>query len=899
MTPTVSASSTLLDVGLTAAPGFDRLELRALADWTLRPRLLAVPGVARVTVFGGGVKQYQVLLSQESLRAFGLSLDEAVAAAGESTALAAAGFVETGEQSLPIRAEGRISSLDDLRSSIVAFRDGVPVRLDQVAQVREGAEYKVGDASVNGAPGVILEIDKAPRANTLEVTRALEAALREVASSLPPGVTLMPHLFRQATFVERAIRNLRAALGWGVALVSIVLFLFLLDLRVTAISLAAIPLSLLAAVAVLRGTGATLNTMTLGGLAIALGEVVDDSIIDVENIKRRLRLRRAGGPRAPRDQVVLAASLEVRGAVVHATVIVALTVAPLFFLTGLQGRLFAPLGAAYILATLASLLVALTVTPALASFLLTEKSEASGESPLLRALKRGYIALLEPLLGRPWPGLVAAGALVLLAAILLPRLGVELLPDFQEADVIVHMIAPYGTALDRSVAAGQELERGLRTLPAVRSTALKAGRAELGEDTWGPENGELMLALDPALGRYDAALEAVRRRLEGFPGFVFTVRQFLRERMEEVITGARAPVVLKLAGPDLEVLRAEAERDATALRAVPGASQVQVERQALIPQVDVIFDREAAARHGLTMERLRRLVTTSLWGVRAGQVYEGQRVFDLWVRVGDGPPAGADAIGSILLDTPDGGRTPLSTLARVTLASQPAAIDREGGTRQAVVTASPFGRDIGGFVEEARHRLASRPLPAGYFRSWGGEYEVERETRRELLWLALAAGACVLLVLLLESGSSRLTLVMLANVPMALVGGVGAAWLAGGRLSIGSLVGFITLFGLSMRNSILLVSHFRRLETAEGMAPGRDLVLAGCLDRLAPVLMTALVTGLALLPLVLGGTRAGQEIERPMAVVILGGLVSSTALSLLVLPLLYLKAGRRRMAAGS
>jgi CzcA family heavy metal efflux pump len=896
ITPTVSASSTLLDVGLTAAPGFDPLELRALADWTLRPRLLAVPGVARVTVFGGGVKQYQVLLSQESLRAFGLSLDEAVAAAGESTALAAAGFVETREQSLPIRAEGRIASLDDLRASLVAFRDGVPVRLDQVAQVREGAEYKVGDATVNGAPGVILEIDKAPRANTLEVTRALEAALREVASSLPPGVTLTPHLFRQATFVERAIGNLRAALAWGAALVSIVLFLFLLDLRVTAISLAAIPLSLLTAVAVLRGMGATLNTMTLGGLAIALGEVVDDAIIDVENILRRLRGRRAG---APRDEVVLAASLEVRGAVVHATVIVALAVSPLFFLTGLQGRLFAPLGAAYVLATLASLLVALTVTPALASFLLTEKSEARRETPLLRALKRGYTALLEPLLARPWPGLAAAGTLVLLAALLLPRLGVDLLPDFQEADVIVHMIAPYGTALERSVAAGQEVERGLRSLRAVRSTALKAGRAELGEDTWGPENGELMLALDPALGRYDAVLETVRRRLEDVPGFVFTVRQFLRERIEEVITGARAPVVLKLSGPDLEVLRSEAERDAAALATVPGASQVQAERQALIPQVDVIFDREAAARHGLTMERLRGLVTITLWGVRAGQVYEGQRVFDLWVRAGDGPPAGADAIGSILLDTPDGGRAPLSTLARVTLASQPAAIDREGGTRQAVITASPRGRDIGGFVEEARRRLASRPLPAGYFRSWGGEYEVERETRRELLWLALAAGACIFLVLLLESGSSRLALVMLANVPMALVGGVGAAWLAGGRLSIGSLVGFITLFGLSMRNSILLVSHFRRLETAEGMAPGRGLVLAGCLDRLAPVLMTALVTGLALLPFVLGATRAGQEIERPMAVVILGGLVSSTVLNLLVLPLLYLKAGSRRTTAGA
>jgi CzcA family heavy metal efflux pump len=769
----------------------------------------------------------------------------------------------------------------------VAFREGVPVRLDQVAQVREGAEYKVGDATVNGIPGVILEVDKLPRANTLEVTRALEAALAEIARSLPPGTALSPPLFRQATFVERAIRNLTHALAIGAALVTVVLFLFLFDLRTTAISLAAIPLSLLAAVAVLRGFGATLNTMTLGGLAIALGEVVDDAIIDVENILRRLRERGALGDAPPRDATVLSASLEVRGAVVHATAIVALAVTPLFFLSGFQGLLFAPLGAAYVLATVASLGVAVTVTPALASLLLTERSEARRESPLLGALKRGYAALLRPLLARPGPAIAAAAALVAGAALLGSRFGVELLPDFQEADLIVHVIAPYGTSLERSVAAARALESSLRTVPGVRSTALKAGRAELGEDTWGPENGELLLALDPSLGRYDGVLAEVGRRLERFPGFVFTVRQFLRERIEEVISGARAPVVLRLTGPDLEVLRRESERDAAGLAAVPGASQVQAERQAFIPQVGVDFDRAAAARHGLTMEGLRRAVTTALWGVKAGQAYDGERVFDIWVRAGEGPPGDAAAIEGLMIDTPDGGRAPLAALARVSLGSEPAAIAREGGRRQAVVTAAVAGRDIGGFVEEARRRIGARPLPAGYVRTWGGEYEAERQARRELLLLGLCAGAGVFLVLLLESGSARLALVMFANVPLALVGGVAAAALAGGRLSIGSLVGFITLFGLSVRNGIMLVSRFRRLETVEGAAPGPGLVLAGCLDRLAPVLMTTLVTGLALLPLVAFGARAGQEIEYPMAVVILGGLVSSTALNLLVLPLLY------------
>jgi len=890
ITPTVSASSTLLDVGLTAAEGSDPLELRAFADWTLKPRLLAVPGVARVTVFGGGVKQYQVLVAPASLRAFGLSLDQAVAAASESSVLAAAGFMETGEQSLPIRAEGRVTSAADLGASIVAFRDGVPVRLDQVATVRTGAEYKVGDATVNGAPGVILEIDKAPGANALEVTSSLEAALEETGRALPAGVTLTPHLFRQATFVERSIHNLGTALLTGAGLVMVVLFLFLYDLRTTAISLMAIPLSLLAAVAVLRGAGATLNTMTLGGLAIALGEVVDDAIIDVENILRRLRERRPGGAGPERDEVLLHASLEVRSAVVHATAIVVLAVTPLFFLSGLQGSLFSPLGAAYVLATLASLLVAVTVTPALASLLLTEKSAARGESPLLRVLKRVYAAALRPLLRRPAPAIALAAALVIVAALLVPHFGVELLPDFQEADLIVHLIAPYGTSLDRSVEAGRALETTLRDVPGVRSTALKAGRAELGEDTWGPENGEMLLSLDPSLGRYDGVLEAVRRRLGNVPGFVFTVRQFLRERIEEVITGVRAPVVLRVAGPDLEVLREEAERDAAALRAVPGAQQVQAERQAFIPQVNIVFDRAAAARHGLTMEGLRRAVTTALWGVRAGQIFEGQRVFDIWVRGGDGPPGDASAIEALAIDTPDGGRVPLRSLARVDLGSEPAAIEREGGTRQALVTASVAGRDIGGFVEEARRRVGSRPLPEGYTRTWGGEYEVERAARRELLLFSLCAGAGVFLVLLMESRSSRLALLMLANVPMALVGGVAAAALAGGTLSIGSLVGFVTLFGLSVRNGLMLITRFRRLETVEGMAPGPGLVLAGSLDRLAPVLMTALVTGLALVPLVAGGARAGQEIEHPMAVVIVGGLISSTLLNLLVLPLLYLKA---------
>jgi CzcA family heavy metal efflux pump len=894
MTPVVSASSTLLDIGLTAAPGFDPMELRTLADWTLRPRILAIPGVSRVSTFGGGVKQYQVLVSPRALRDYDVGIDQVVSAASSASALAASGFLRSGEQLLPIRAQGLVTSLTDLERSVVLYRNGVPVTLGQVARIQLGPEFKVGDATIDGVPGVLLEVDKLPGANTLEVTRALEGALAEVSGGLPEGVRLHPRLFRQATFVERAVGNLEHVLWIGGILVALVLLFFLLDLRSAVITLTAIPLSLLSAILVLRAAGATLNTMTLGGLAIAIGEVVDDAIIDVENILRRLRQNRLREDPLPPLRVILRASLEVRSAVVYATFIVALVFLPVFFLSGIQGKLFAPLGYAYVTATLSSLLVALTVTPALSSFFLTGSSAGRKEGALVSWLKRLYGRLLAPLLRRP--GMVAGLAVLLFAAslALLPLFGVELLPDFQEGDMIIHMAGLPGTSLETGVRSAMEVEKDLHQVPRVISTALKAGRSELGEDTWGPEQAELMLALDPREENYGPLVAEVRRRLASFPGFSFSVKQFLKERMEEVISGATAEVVVRIQGPDLAVLREEAARDAAAMVSIRGADQVQVERQVEMPQVEIRFDREAAARYGLTMEDLRRAATVSLWGVRAGQVYEGQRVFDIWVRGEDGMKEDPASIGRILVDTPYGGRVPLSTVARIEIGREPSSISRQGGTRQILVTAAATGRDVGSFVTEARAVLEARRLPSGYFRTWEGEYEAQKNTRRELLLLGLGAGVGVFILLCLDFGSARLALLVLANLPLALVGGVAAAAAGGGLLSIGSLVGFITLFGISTRNSIMLVSHYRHLETEEGMTPGTDLVLKGSLDRLSPILMTALVTGLGLLPLALWGGRAGQEVEHPMAEVILGGLASSTLLNLLVLPPVYLRGWKGR-----
>ncbi len=897
MTPVVSASSTMLDVGLTAEDGFDPMELRSLADWTLRPRLLAVPGVSRITVFGGGVKQYQVLISPQALGEYDISLEEVDRAARSASAQAAAGYLNTSEQTLAIRAQGLVSSPAMLERSVVAFRNGVPITIGQVAQVRYGAEFKVGDAAVNGLPGVLLEIDKLPGANTLEVTRALEAALAEIAPGLPPGVRLHPALFRQATFVERAVGNLQHVLWLGAALVALILLLFLLDLRTAAISLTAIPLSLLSAVLILRGLGITLNTLTLGGLVIAIGEVVDDAIIDVENILRRLRLNQKRPDPRPALEVILAASLEVRSAVVYATFIVALVFLPVFFLSGIQGRLFAPLAFAYVAATLSSLLAALTVTPAMASLFLSGRSVERGEGFLVARLKRLYKALLLPLLRRPLAVAGAAAALFVAALMLVPLFGVELMPDFEEADSIIHMGGVPGTSLETSVRAGAAVAEALKPIPGVVSTALKAGRAGLGEDTWGPEQSELMLSLDPRLGRYGPVLDAVRARLAVFPGFSFSVQQFLRERMDEVISGTRAQVVERIQGADLAVLRREAAFDAQAMASVPGASQVMAERQIDVPQLEIEFDRDAAARYGLTMAALREATTIALWGQTAGQIYEGQKIFDIWVKGEDAVRSDPEKIGRLLIDTPGGGRVPLSAVARIAIGREPDIIRRQSGTRQILVTGGAEDRDVGSFVLEARHLIEARPLPAGYFRSFEGEFETERQSRRELSLLGLASLVGVFLLLCLDFRSARLAFLVLLNLPLALVGGVAAAAAGGGALSIGSLIGFITLFGISTRNSIMLVSHFRHLEEDERMAVGPELVMQGCLDRLAPILMTALVTALGLLPLVVSGGRAGQEIEHPMAVVILGGLLSSTLLNLLVLPPVYLRFWKGRSAA--
>jgi CzcA family heavy metal efflux pump len=886
-----SSTGNLMSIGLTAG-SVSPIELRTLADWVLRPRLLAVTGVAGVVVYGGQVKEYQVLVSPERLRRFDLSLEEIEAAGRDATALIGAGYLDRPAQRLPIHGDGMVRGVADLQAALVGMKEGTPLTLGQVAEVRLGAALKVGDATIEGEDGVLLMVSKQPGANTLEVSGQVEAILDELRPALPAGVQLHRGLFRQATFIESALANMRRALLLGAVLVIVVLLCFLADLRTAFISLTAIPLSLLTAVAVLWAWGASLNTMTLGGLAIAIGEVVDDAIIDVENIYRRLRENRQLPTPRPPLQVVYDASVEVRSSVVYASFIVALVVLPLFFLSGVQGRIFSPLGAAYLLSILASLGVALTVTPALALSLLPRHQGEAAEGRLTQSLKKRYARLLPSLLAYPRQVAAVTAILILVSVLALPFLHSDFLPEFHEGNLIMQMTGPPGTSLAESIRMGKRASQLLKRIPGVMAMGQFAGRAELSEDTWGTEASEFNITLDPALKEYTELTEHIREQVTSIPGFSFNVLSYLKERMEEVMSGATAQVAVKIFGPDLTVLRALGQKTADVMGKVPGVVDLYVEPQVEIPEVTLRFDRQALARYGLTMGRLKVLVTTAFFGAPVAQIYEEGKVFNLMVRFDDESKKDEKALGDSLLAVPGGAHVPLRALAAVQIEKRPNVINREGASRRLVVQCNVSGGSVARVSHDIAQRLRAQvTLPQGYHLEVGGEYQEQLSTQRELALLGAASLLGIFLLLYADFHSLRASLLVLLSLPLALIGAVWAVTLSGADLSLGSMVGFLALLGITARNGIMLVSHYRHLQWQAGVPFGHELVMQGSLDRLAPILMTALVAALGLLPLALGGERAGQEIEHPMAVVILGGLFTSTLLNLFVVPALYLRWG--------
>jgi CzcA family heavy metal efflux pump len=893
ITPLTSSTSNVLVVGLTSRR-LPPMDLHTAADWVVRLRLLAVPGVADVVVFGGDTRSIQVQVHPEKLIQYGLSLPDVMAAARQATGVRGAGFIDTKNQRLVFQTEGQSLSAAEIARTIVTSQGIGRVTLGSVADVVDAPEPASGAALVNGTPGVILNVTEQYGANTLEVTRGVEAALQELRPGLEAqGIKLDAQLFRPANFITTALANVRSSLLIGGVLVIVVLFLFLFNLRTAAISCTAIPLSLLAATLTLEALGFGLNTMTLGGLAIAIGEVVDDAVIGVENIVRRLREnRRLDTPRAE-SRVIFDAVFEVRSAVVYATLAVILVFLPIIALPGLGGRLFGPLGFAYILAVMASLLVALTVTPALAMALLTG-NHAVEDPPVVRWSRGRYERLLASVAARPRPLILAATAFTLLSCMALPFFGGEFIPSMREGHFIVHMSSAPGTSLEESLRIGARIEARLRQLPAVRSVAQRVGRAPRADDTWGTHYSEVEVDLKPLSGK--AAEEAqgqIEKVIAGFVGVDASVKTFLTERVEETLSGYTASVAVSVFGNDLDMLDAKAQEIASALGGVPGATGVQIQSPPGLPQMTIRLRKDELLRWGLNPVEVLDVVRAAYQGDVVGQTYEGDRAFNVITILDAASRSSASQIGNVPLRTSAGNFVHLDQVADIFAAPGRYQVQHEGARRLQTVTANVTGRDVASFVADAKAAVAAKvKLPPGSYISFAGAAEAQAASQRALLINALLASIGIILLLSIVTRNWRNLVLVLVNLPFALAGGVLAVLVTGGTLSLGSLVGFVTLFGITLRNSIMMISHFEQLVSAEGRAWGTATAIEGAADRLIPIVMTSLVTGLGLLPLAVGMGDPGREIEGPMAVVILGGLITSMVLNLLVLPTLAVAFGR-------
>jgi len=902
MEPLTSSTMDLLKFGLTSDK-ISPMDLRTFADWTVRPRLLAVSGVSSVKNFGGEVKQLQIQIKPDRLLAFDVSLQDVMTAAGQSTAVRGAGFVDTAGQRLVLETQGQLLTPAELGKVVVAQRDGRSVRLEDVAAVVVAEEMKFGDALINGRAGVLVTLDSQYGANTLDVTHQVEQALAEMQPLMKAqGIDYVPNLHRPATFVEIAVHNMRNSLLLGGALVAVILFLFLLNLRTALISFLAIPMSLLTAVLVLDYFGITLNTMTLGGLAVALGVVVDDAIIDVENILRRLRENRKQAEPGSLFSVILEASLEVRSAVVYATFIVALVFLPVLTMTGLQGKFFAPLGLAFVLATMASLVVALLVTPALCYWLLAGV-QPHEEPKYLSQLKQLHRRILTRTCQHPKTVIGVALILVVGSLALLPFFGNEFLPDFREGHFVISVTMAPGTSIEEMKRLGRRISADLLNIPAIATVEEQIGRAQGGEDTWGPHRGEMHVELkpNPAIDQEEVQNQ-IRDVLAKYPSVETEVLTFLGDRISETIAGETADVVINIFGSDLDALDQAANRIAQVLKTVPGAADVQVGSPPGAPRIMIQLRPDKLAQFGFRPVEVLEAVQTAYEGEVAAQTYEGDRVTDVIGILSPESRDNPEKIGDLLVSNSQGNRMQLNQLANIYLTTGRYAILHEGARRHQTITCNPRGRDVASFVAAAQKQIQGTvSLPPGVYVEYSGAAEQQKLAQRELILHSLVSLVGILLLLGMVFRKTSLVLLVLANLPFALVGGIMAIFLTGYlghgghvSLSLGTLVGFVTLFGITMRNSIMMISHFEHLVQKEGMAWGLDAALRGASERLIPILMTALVTGLGLLPLAIGSGGAGKEIEGPMAIVILGGLITSTVLNLLILPVIALKYAKIR-----
>jgi CzcA family heavy metal efflux pump len=904
----LSATSRVMKIGMTSSE-HSLIEMSMLSYWTIRARLLRVPGVANVAIWGERLQMLQVQVEPDKLKAQDVSLNQVMeVTAGALDAgllryspgrfIGTGGFIDSPNQRMGVRHVQPIKTPADLAQVTIREKDGVPLHLGDVAQVVEDHQPLIGDAVINSGHGLMLIVEKLPWGNTLDVTKGVEEALHELQPGLS-GISFDTTIFRPASFVEESISNLSLALLLGCLLVVLILGAFLFQWRTALISLIASPLSLLTAALVLYFTASSINTMVLAGLVIAVGVVVDDAIIDVENIMRRLRQHRARGSGESTSSVVLKASLEMRSPIVYATLIIVVAAVPIFFLDGLTGVFFRPLAITYTLAVLASMLVALTVTPALALILLGNAKLEERDAPLVRVLKRGYHAVLSGMMKRPRYGYAGFGVVALAGLAIAPLLGSSLFPTFKERDFLMHWVSQPGTSAAEEYRISQRGCEEFLKVPGVLNCGTHIGQAFTADEIVGVNAGEHWISIDRH-ANYDETLAAVQDVVNGYPGLHRDVQTYLKERIEEVLTGASEPILVRVYGDDLNVLREQAQRVKDILDGIHGTQDAHVSLEVEVPQISVTVNLAQAQKYGLKPGDVRRAAATLVAGEEVGDVFRDGRAYDVHVWSTPATRSSVTSIEDLPIDTPTGQRVRLADLATVALQPVPNQIDRTNGSRRVEVGSFlASGADLGNVARELQQRLDTLDLPAGYSVQLLGEY-TEREAATNRLMI-FAAAALVLILLLLQTSfrSWRLAVLSLLTLPIALVGGVFAAFMSGGILSLGSVVGFLTVMGIAARNGILLISHCQHLERDEGETFGRDLVLRGAAERLSPILMTTLATGLALVPLVVMGNVPGHEIEHPMAVVILGGLVTSTLLNLFIVPSLYLRFAKRRPARGT
>ena len=884
--PISSIMGEILLIALPADPAkVSPMQVREYADWVMRPRLLTIPGIAQVIAIGGEVKQYQVEIKPAQLKALGVEREKLDAALQDFGANTSGGFLQSQGREYLIRQIGRTTRIEDLQNLVVTVKDGQAVLLRQVADVKLASAIKRGDAGYNGKPAVVLSVQKQPSADSVTLTRSVETAMAELTKSLPPGMQAPQFLFKQADFIEHSVSNVEEALRDGAILVAVILFLFLLNVRTTLISLMAIPVSLLVTALVFHYLGLSINTMTLGGLAIAIGELVDDAVVGVENVLRRLRLNSALAAPKPVVEVIARATLEVRSAIVYATLIIVLVFVPLFVLPGIEGRLFTPLGLAYIVSILASMLVSVTLTPVMAYYLLPGmKQLGHGDSPLVLKLKQWDARLLHWSFGHARSLLLGALLAVLLAAASVPFFARSFLPPFNEGTLTVNVLLNPGTSLSESNHIGMLAEQLVAQVPEVTKVGRRTGRAELDEHAEGVHYSEMDVDLKASPRSREAIIADIRARLAVLPA-ASNVGQPISHRLDHLLSGVRAQIALKIYGDDLDTLRGLAADLRLRLDPIAGLTDLQIEKQVLIPQIKIRIDYEQVARYGVAPGTLLRSLQQMIEGERITQIVEGNRRFDLVVKL---PERDRDlqALANLLIETP-GGHVPLSKLATLEDSDGPNQVSRENARRRMVISANTDGSDMSGVIAAIRAELASRPLPEGYFSALEGQFQAQEQAARLISGLALISLAMIFLVLYSRYRSVVLTAIIMGNIPLALVGSVIALWVSGQPLSVAALVGFITLTGIATRNGILKISHYINLCAFEGETFGRDMIVRGSLERLTPVLMTALVAAFALVPLLVSSDAPGKEVLHPVAVVIFGGLVSSTLLDSLLTPLMF------------